>query len=217
MGGLRVLILGCCVVASGCGVFYLQRIWYDLTASVVGVVGKSDIREVVGEDFIPESSSYFWNTFANDREQLLRVRLSTRKDLVSFADRKSTTISAQWHFCDDQEQAANLGYVSVFVDAKEVPKIPRRSSPVVADRQSRFAYDAILYVRDARPKREGPLPLGVPEREVRYDLERDPRDVCVWVLLGRKLGGFKTNVARIPKEEIAAALGVKVGAQQPRQ
>lgn len=124
MGGLRVLILGCCVVASGCGVFCLQRIWYDLTASVVGVVGKSDIREVVGEDFIPESSSYFWNTLANDREQLLRVRLSTRKDLVSFANRKSTTISAQWHFCDDQEQAANLGYVSVFVDAKEVPKIP---------------------------------------------------------------------------------------------
>ena len=48
-------------------------------------------------------------------------------------------------------------------------------------------------------------------------LERDPRDVCVWVLLATKLRGFRTNTAKIPKEEIAAALGVEVGGRQQRE
>ena len=215
---LPASILACAMTASGCGFLYLERIWYDLTASVVGVVERSNIQKVVGDGFSHVSTStHFWDTYANEREQLLRVRLSTRKDLVLFANRKSVGINIQWHFCDKPEQAVHLGSNRVFVDAVRMPGIPRPSKSI-ADHEGQFTYDAILYIRDASPFAEGGR-YGRVDTEIDepYDLERSPRDVCVWVLLATKLRGFKTNVAKIPKEEIAAALGVEAGAEQPRQ
>ena len=214
---LRVFVLGCALTAGGCALWLEQRIRYDLAASVVGVVDRSNIRGVVGdEDGFPGlTSARFWSATANDRGQLLRVRLTTSKDLVSFANRKSVGINIRWHFCDQPRQAVHLGMNTAYVHGSRVPAIPPRPSPVIADRQGRFAYDAILYVRDAGTPT--PLPLGVPEVLEPYDLERKPRDVCVWVLLATKLRGFRTNVAKIPKEQIATALGVDVGGHQQRQ
>ena len=214
---LRVFVLGCALTAGGCALWLEQRIRYDLAASVVGVVDRSNIRGVVGdEDGFPGwTSARFWSATANDRGQLLRVRLTTSKDLVSFANRKGVLISPRWHFCDQPRQAVHLGMRRAYVHASWVPAIPPRPSPVIADRQGRFAYDAILYVRHAGTPT--PLPLGDPEVLEPYDLERKPRDVCVWVLLATKLRGFRTNVAKIPKEQIAAALGVEVGGHQQRQ
>ena len=218
---LRVFVLGCALTAGGCALWLEQRIRYDLAASVVGVVDRSNIRGVVGdEDGFPGlTSARFWSATANDRGQLLRVRLTTSKDLVSFANRKSVGINIRWHFCDQPRQAVHLGQNSAYVHAARVPAIPRRPSPVIADRQGRFEYDAILYPRDTSPRATYRRRYGKTDAEIDqpYDLERDPRDVCVWVLLATKLRGFRTNVAKIPKEQIAAALGVEVGGRQQRQ
>lgn len=218
---LRVFVLGCAMAAGGCSLWLQQPIRYDLDASVVGIVDRSDIRSVVGDErnFPGLTSTRFWSTLANDRGQLLRVRLTTNKDLVSFANRKGLGIYLSWHFCDTPRQAVRLGKNSAYVHAARVPAFPPRPSPVIANRQGRFAYDAILYIRDTSPFATDERQWGKTDAEIDqpYDLERDPRDVCVWVLLSTKLRGFRTNTAKIPKEEIAAALGVEVGGRQQRE
>ena len=210
-----MFVLGCAMAAGGCNLWLQQPIRYDLDASVVGVVDRSDIRSVVGNEdsyrgFPGLTSTRFWSRAANDRGQLLRVRLTTSKDLVSFANRKGLGINLKWHFCDTPRQAVQLGDNSAYVRAAPVPAFSRRPSPVTANRQGRFAYDAILYIRDTSPFATHRRQWGKTDAEIDqpYDLERDPKDVCVWVLLATKLRGFRTNTAKIPKEEIAAALGV---------
>lgn len=211
MRTLRLCTLACASLAGGCMLF-TPKIRYDLTASVEGVVGKADIHEVAGDYYAKHSEAYFWENFANDHRQLLRVRLSTSEDLVSFANRKGVWISVKWHFCDKPRHEVSLGGNEAFVKGTRVPSIPRRPSLAVADGTGRFGYDAILHVRDARPVEQrwlyGREDTGV--LRMAFDLVREPRNVCVRVLLSGKMRGYETNVARIPKEEIAAALGVVV-------
>ena len=197
-----LILLACAAVAGGC-ILLVPRINYDLTASVAGLVDRENIREVVG-DHLTDAHESFWDSFGNDLHQLLRVRLSTSKDLVAFADSKSVWLHAVWYFCSDPEQEVYLGENSLFVDGGEVPSISRRPSPVIADGLGRFSYDAVLYVRGWLMSDE------TREIEGYFDLVREPRDVCVRVWLPTKMGGYKTNAARISKEEIAAALGVEI-------
>ena len=194
-------VLACVAVTNSCFLL-VPRINYDLTASVAGVVGKADIHEVVG-DYYADHHESFWRNFSNQRRQLLRVRLSTSRDLVVFANKKGVLIFVQWYFCGKPEQEVYLGQQSVFVAGEVVPSIPRRPSPVVADRLGRFSYDAVLYPRGWFMSETGKI-------EGKFDLQRETTDVCVQVRLVTKMGGYRTNVARIPAQAIAAALGVDV-------
>lgn len=196
-----LILLGCVAVTNSCFLL-VPRINYDLTASIVGLLGKAHIHEVVGDSYADHHES-FWD-FGNQRRQLLRVQLSTSKDLVTFANSKGVWISVQWHFCGKSKQEVYLGGNEVFVAGEVVPSIPRRPSPMVADRLGRFSYDAVLYVRGWFMSDE------TGEIEGEFDLEREPWDVCVQVWLNTKMGGYRTNIARIPAEEVAAALGAKV-------
>lgn len=198
------------VLAGGCMLLY-PPIRSDLTASVEGVVGKADIHEVAGDyyDAHPES---FWTEYGSRRGQMLRVRLSTSRDLVSLSHKKRLRMDLRWRFCDDAPQEVSLGGLVPFVNGVSMWKRPRMSSPVL-DRTGRFVYSAILYVRD-----RGYFGDRGTEEDRRYqsgasrpfDLEREPRDVCVAVWLITKPGGYRTKAARIPKEDIAAALGFEL-------
>lgn len=194
-------ILACAVVVAGCVLFY-PWINYDLSASVVGVVETADIGEVFSGNYF-DVSTRSWRRFVKERGYPVQVRLSTNKDLISFAHRKSTGIFVQWYFCDMPDQEVRLGAGLIFVDGAEVPALPPHPSPVVADEQGRFAYDAIMHMRDARPGRT---------RAEAFDLAGEPRDVCVRVYLPTMPRAYRTNVARIPKEQIAAVLGTEVPA-----
>ena len=200
-------LLSCAAVTGGCFLL-VPQIRYDLTASVAGVVGKADIRDAFG-DYYADRPDSFWNV-RNRHRRLLRVRLSTSRDLVAFANSKGVLIGVQWYFCAKPEQDVYLGGQWAFVDGERVPSLPRRPSPVIADGLGRFGYDAVLYVRGWFISDE------TGEIEGNFDLEREPKDVCTRVLLFTKMGGYKTNVARISKEEIAAALGVEISSESPR-
>ncbi len=200
----RTSILVSMALVSGC----VWTIHYDLTASVDGLVGKENVREVAGGHYENHGDS-FWSAFGNEQGQMLRVRVSTSRDLVSLAYRKHRMTTVQWHFCEKPRQEAFLGSNILFVDGTRVPWVFQHASRVVPDGQGRFVYDAILYVRDPRPL-EDRRSFASGEIDEAYDLEREPRDVCMWVGLWTTMAGYKTNVARIPKEAIAATLGVKV-------
>ena len=185
----RVLLTAYAAIASGCEV-YLHG--YDLNASAVGVVDTATIHSVAANF---GTRPRFWAAVASDRGQVLRVRLTTSKDLWRRANTVSGVVHADWRFCDAPWQEANVGYPDVYVHGQRVPAIYRpRPSPVVIDSEGRFEYDAILYVR------------SVAESGQSYDLERDPRDVCVSVWMSDLARVLKTNIAKIPKEEIAGVL-----------
>ena len=199
----RVCVVICAAFAAGC-YFLFPRINYDLTATAAGLVGEADLHPIAGNRY--SSARFPWRDFATERGHLLRVRLSTSKDLA-LSNKTGTLIDVRWHFCDEPNGEVRLGGWEVFLNGVEVPALPRVPSSAVADEQGRFSYDAILYPRDARSaKRRWDEALG--EYEKAYDLGREPRDVCLQVVLAGKLGGYRTNVARIPKEAIVAALGV---------
>ena len=140
----RALTLGCTALFGGCFLL-VPQITYDLTASVVGAVGREDIRRFAGDRYVDSPS--FPGKFLNGQGQVIRVRLSTSKDLVSFANKTSTFISVKWHLCDIPEKDVVLGHIRAFVDGVEIPWIKEKHVPVLPDRQGRFVYDAILYTR----------------------------------------------------------------------
>ena len=99
-----------------------------------------------------------------------------------------------------------LGAPTAFINGATVWNSLFKPSSAL-DRTGRFVYDAILYVRDRMPEEERRIEaFGVVEEA--FDLEFEPRDVCVRVRMKTIPGGYRTNAAQIPKEEIAAALGV---------
>lgn len=202
----RVCVVACAAFAAGC-YFLFPRVNYKLTATVGGLVGEADLRPIAGNRY--SSTMFSWRDFSTERGHLLLVRLSTSKDLVPLSNRTGTLIDVRWHFCDEPREKVRLGGWEVFLNGVALPALPRGPSPAIADDRGQFGYDAILYPRDGRSAKarwdesEG-------QYEKTYDLEREPRDVCARVVLAGKLGGYRTNVARIPKEEIAAALGVVV-------
>ena len=197
MRHLRILTLSCAAFFGGCMLVF-SWINYDLAASVVGVVEKDDIREFAGDGYV--DAPHFPSKFANDRGQLLRIHLYTTKDLVSLAGKKNLRIRVKWHFCDEPEQEVNLGGWRAFVEGVETSWVDKQPMSVVPDHRDMFVYDAILYVRGWFVNEKNGDIKGW------FDLEREPRDVCVQVWLTTKMGGYRTNIARIPREEIAAAL-----------
>ena len=204
----RFVIVAIAALAGGC----MLPIRSDLTASVEGVVGKDSIHEITGDYF--RKPRVILDRYGNHRGQLLHVRLSTRNNLVLFSDRKHLAMSLRWRFCDNARQEVRLGIHRAFVNGRRVLGLNKPSPK--QDGAGRFVYDAILRVRDARPEEDRRLfASGVVEET--FDLEREPRDVCVRVRLISKLSGYRTKVARIPKEEIAAALGVDVSSACSRE
>ena len=198
--GMFFVIGVAALLASGC----VLPIRSGLTASVEGVVGKADVHEVAGDYFVKRES--VWTKYGSRRGRLLHVRLSASRDLVSFSVGKTLLMSLRWRFCDDAGQSVHLGTLTAFVNGAEVWYPLSKSSPT-RDGTGRFVYDAILYVRDRRPEDERRIrAFGVVEEA--FDLEREPRDVCVQVRMRTMPHGYRTRTARIPKEEIAAALGI---------
>lgn len=137
---------------------------------------------------------------------------------MSFGERKHLRMGIRWHFCDDARQEVKLGGPMAFVDGVSVWERSSIPSPA-RDGAGRFVYDAILQVRDARPAEHrwlyGREDTGVLMEP--FDLEQEPRDVCVAIWLYTKMGGRRTKTARIPREEIAAALGVEVPSAAPER
>ena len=210
----RFIVAVAALLAGGC----VLPIRSDLIASVEGVVGKTDIQEISGDYYA--KWEWMWTEHGSRKGQLLHVRLSTSRDLVSFSAGRPLVVSVRWRFCDDARQEVNLGGSEAFVKGVAVWTLewmqsnaaPTQSvlAPAPAlDRNGRFVYDAILHVRDRRPEEDRRIEaFGVVEEA--FDLEREPRDVCVWVRMKTMPSGYRTRAARIPKEEIAAALGVDV-------
>ena len=199
----RFVIVAIGALVGGC-MFFFPPIRSGLTATVEGVVGKDNIQEIAGDYFANRESS--WAIFGSRRGELMHVRLSTSRDLVSFSNRKHLWITVQWHFCDDAQQEVYLGKISAFINGREI-RGSYKSSPAQAE-TGHFVYDAILHVRDTRSEENRrSFASGVVEEA--FDLEREPRDVCVALWLITKPGGYRTRSTRIPKEEIATVLGVK--------
>ena len=197
---LRMCVLAGAASVAGCHL--LPSRINDLAASVEGPVGEADLRPIAGDSY----SSFAWGRYASARRQLLRARLSTTKDMVQFASRKNARIIVKWRFCGEPNRRVLLGGWDAYVGGVRVPAHDG-PTPTVTDERGRFAYDAVLYARDPRSAEDRWFPaLG--QYEEAYDLEREPRDVCVRVVFARMLSAYRTTVATIPKEAIAAALGV---------
>ena len=209
----RFMVVAIAALVGGC-MFFVTPVRSGLTASVAGVVSMADIHKITTDYYA--GWEWMWTEHGSRKGQLLHVRLSTRRDLVSFSARKDLVVSLRWRFCDDPRQEVNLGGSEAFINGVAVWTLEwMRSTPAPTQSVSypalegsgRFVYDAILYVRDRRPEKERRIEaFGVVEEA--FDLEREPRDVCVRVRMKTVPGGYRTRVARIPKEEIAAALSV---------
>ena len=202
----RLLAIVAAALAGGCLLPFLLPMRSGLAASVEGVVGKADIHEIADDHYLAHPEM-FWP------EEMLHVRLSTSRDLVSFSHRKHLRMDLQWRFCDDGRQEVSLGGVEAFVNGVSVWERSSKPSPA-RDGTGRFVYDAILYVRDSGTEKGERYGSVVFEA---FDLAREPRDVCVAVWLVTKPGGYRTKPARIPKEDIAAALGVEVPSVSPAE
>ena len=181
----RLAVIGAVTIIAGCVRVYPP----DIDVRVRGVVERSGVLGIVGDTRLP-----YW------ADRFVVLELSSRSDFVGRADSKGALCILTAYFCDSDTDVPTLADSQLYVNGRlammkydGIPNLPEANDEGV------YVVDGLLHVSDPRTFMEHDP----------FDLEKDQRDVCVYVVGGIKampLSGFKSNLVRIPKEEITAAL-----------
>ena len=208
---LAVLLTGCEVLFAGCERQYPR----DLDARIDRVADESLLQQVTGDPaYLPA-------------HEVISVELSSATDWVRAADSKSASMLLDGFFCEREARLVQLTNPFLFVNGKwagltlegGVANLPQ------PDANGRYVVKGFLWVNDegVREVEDG---FGLDPDQEHYDgfdLAKDPRDVCLYVHGGTMwLPSFvyRSNVAVVPKEEIATVLARgpgSVGARRERR
>jgi len=200
---LAVLLAGCETLFAGCERQYPR----DLEARVVGLVDESVVREVTGDP-----------AYLRSTRDLMLIELSSATDWVDAADSKDAAIHLTGFLCDSEDGVVILTDYSLFVNGRRAgwPLSDGTSNLPHANADGRYVVKGFLWLRDHGATKLPASRRLDPDQEFydSFDLAEDPRDVCLFV------GGstmwlptfyYRSNVAVIPKEEIAAGLALDPG------
>lgn len=130
------------------------------------------------------------------RFQLL-IEFTTKVDLLQRSS--SYVLGARAYFCDRPTDNAILSGVRIYFPGQPVSGDVRLPNPGLSG-----AFTYATYVGVARQAVTPSIPP-----EVSYDLRIRPEDICFYVAGGNATPfGFKSNIVRVPKDAIFAALSV---------
>jgi hypothetical protein len=170
---------------SGC-TFTFPR---DLSAVSISKVSRADVTRMLGADAeLP---------FFRNEEEFIVVRVSTRKDVISHALKRHSTLGANGWLCDDgrEIQTSPTLYVpgrGAFTPIEHDAWLTKPMEPTAA---GSYEYDTFHSLQRRAQVAEFAT----------YDLRRAPQDICL------QIGGwywfvFQSNVVRISAKEIEAAI-----------
>lgn len=205
------LLLACAALAAtaGCaghypfGPEYFPR---DLEIRVRGLVTQSRIHEFFGDS---------WR--APNREAIL-IEVASRTDWIRRAVSRSADAQLEGDFCDSNRKTIVVGSGLFFNGERTDRPVANQSPNPVTHPNLPTRNEAGLYVVEGYVYvRNGPYEVSLdedsrddPAQEFhdKFDLERNPRDICVYVRGGYPILTYyyESNKVRISKDETVAAL-----------
>ena len=177
-----------------------ERYPKDLEVRVRGLVDQSRLKELVGD-----------GEFHAPKGEVVLIDVVSRTDWVRRIREAGASLHFDGNFCDSDRLVfvvsswlfANgrmAGYSSE-VGASNLP---------LRDEEGRYTLHGFIYVRSGPYKVSLHKDLRIDPSQEHYDdydLEREPRDVCVYVAGGNDARyGYISNTVRIPGGKIAAAI-----------
>ena len=208
---LAALSTGCDTLVVSCERQYPR----DLNAKLGPTADAALLQRVTGE------SAYLQENTA------ILVEVSSSTDWVGRAQQASATTQLEGQFCEWKDHLARVASPFLFANGQ---RIASRSGGRKADgnlplrdEDGLFVAQGFIHVRD--DGNGTAMPSSVPldrdqEYYRRFDLEQNPRDICLYVRGGTMwlpLFHYRSNVVVVPKEEIAAALGRTTGSFENRR
>jgi hypothetical protein len=139
------------------------------------------------------------NFIGRRNEPLMAIEFSTGEDLIAFAQDRDSMLRGKVFFCENEKALRIEGDQHVYdrkgaIGSERNP--PTDSFTPFLGRHS--------YVVAVRTKVEVPAEPGA----IPYDLQRDPRDLCLILRGGNVIGRtIASNVLTIPNATVRAALG----------
>jgi hypothetical protein len=129
----------------------------------------------------------------------LRIEFTSATNLARFAIENAWNVGSWAFFCGRREAFSDLSYPYVFRRGARLDRLePDPIGTVSGPRTTYYFFQDVA--------REKQVPADPPIEA--YDLRRAPEDVCFYLAGGDGAGrGYRSNVVRVPKEAIAAALG----------
>ena len=183
------------LLLSGCIVRHYPT---DLQVELRGVVARDDILRIVGPEPWPRLDT------------AILLDLSSSEDWVGRANRYPASTQLEGGFCDGR-RVPLLTYYSLYANGNlaghRLPSGEWNIPP--PDDDGRYVFQGFLQIRYSG---EG---VGYPGNDENdywgpFDLEREPRDVCLYVGGGSPLAlpryYYRSNVVEIGKAEIEAVL-----------
>ena len=186
---LAMLLTGCEALLAGCE----RQFPRDLEARLGRVADESLLQQVTGDPaYLPA-------------HEVISVEFSSATDWIRAADSMDATMLLYGDFCERKSGLVRLTDPFVFVDGNwagltleaGVVNLPE------PDADGLYVVTGFIWVRH-----EGVSSVeeGFEVSYDSFDLEKDPRDICLYVRGGTTwlpIFRYRSNVAVIPKEEIA--------------
>ena len=157
-----------------------------------------DLVSVPTIDFRPNAKSHLTD---NGGMYLLKLEVTTAEDILTYAKSNGYSFHIDSFLCNETDLNQSIAYDSIFVGKRDISYKWWNIDPLEVFDSSGLATYTIYLDLDSSE-------TLLPEQDS-FDLVNNPQDVCVF-LTGRSMfEGFKSNVVKVKKEEIASRLNEK--------
>jgi hypothetical protein len=184
-----------------------------LMTLVGGCESYSPKLEYLAVEFINESSYKNWvppedlstPIFLNQGEGLLRVEFAADSELVRRAVEDGTSLWNRTFFCDSPDTTVKLSSPDIYMDGLNVSVGSGRQSIGDDAEEEYYFWVRTHWVENWK------IPEAIgrgsdQESYAKYDLRKDPEDICFQVFGGNMVSSFESKAVRIDSADIAHAL-----------
>lgn len=190
-----------CIFLNGCSLTHEV----EIRKYSIEHVQRSNIGSIIGEDV---NLPLIKNLKSDD---FIVFRFESNEDLLSLAKKMGANLSSDAYFCEKPKQQVLLGMPDIYSDSKNVMTLKiqdgERHKNDEESHQAWYRYEVVLFA-SWEADREAPRQHSETEKTyyLKYDLIKEPKDICVSISGGNMVQMIKSNTLTITAEEIRRVL-----------
>lgn len=165
-------------------------------------VDKSDMERIIGDDInLPLIANYPGNNF-------IVLQFESEEDLLDLIGDMHANLSSDSYFCESPTQEVILLVPGIYWNGSNIKRLKledRSRRTIGGDQQDWYKYKMVLFPA-WNIDREAPGSPGGGSYFMKYDLSKDPKDICVSISGGNMVQTIQSNTLMITAAEIQKVL-----------